>query len=97
MKKSPSITLTLMASMALVACGPGRRCVDPAGQTAPDNMCSGPHVLPGYHWIVLSSGARFVRSGTGVSSAPATGGVSRGGFGSTGGGHASGSGSGSGS
>jgi hypothetical protein len=96
-KKSSSVTLTIMASMALVACGPGRRCVDPAGQTAPDTMCQGPGVLPGYHWVVLSSGARFFRSGSGVSSAPSTGGVSRGGIGSTGAGHASGSSSGSGS
>jgi hypothetical protein len=92
-KKSASVTLTLMASMALVSCGPNRKCVDGAGQLAPDVMCTGPVIRPGYHWIVVSSRTVF-RSGTGVhSGASESGGVSRGGFGSTGSGHSSGSGS----
>ena len=98
MKKSTSVTVTLMASMALVACGPGRRCVDSAGQPAPDVMCEGPRMAPGYHWVVIPASRTFFRSGTGVHSiAPSSSGVSRGGFGSTGSGHSSGSSSGSGS
>jgi uncharacterized membrane protein YgcG len=92
-KKSTSVTVTLMASMALVACGPGRRCVDQAGQPAPDVMCEGPRVAPGYHWIVIPASRTLFRSGGVGSTAPSSSGVSRGGFGSTGGGHSSGSGS----
>jgi hypothetical protein len=97
-KKSTSVTVTLMASMALVACGPGRRCVDQAGQPAPDVMCEGPRVAPGYHWIVIPASRTLFRSGSSFgSSVPNSSGVSRGGFGSTGSGHSSGSSSGSGS
>ena len=90
MKKSSSVTLTLMASMALVACGPGRRCIDPAGQVAPDSFCTGPVVYPGYHWVYSGSRTTYIRS-TGVrSGSQPSSGVSRGGFGSTGAGHSSG-------
>ena len=93
MKKSRSITLTLMASMALVSCGRSRRCVDPAGQPAPDALCSGPVVRPGYHWVYISGGrSTFVHSTGGVrSGSSSSDGVSHGGFGSTGASHASGS------
>jgi len=83
-KKSASIHLTLMASMALVSCGQSRRCADPAGQIVPDAMCAGPAARAGYHWIYAgrSSGTR----GTAVHSgaAPSQGGVSRGGLGAHG-------------
>lgn len=85
-KKSASIHLTLMASMALVACGRSRRCADPAGQIVPDAMCAGPVVRPGYHWIVLSGARPATRFVPGVihgAPAPADG-VSRGGFGAHG-------------
>ena len=92
MKKSASITLTLMASMALVACGRSRRCVDAAGLTVSDTLCSGPAVQPGYHWLYVTGHSTVIRSGTGVHSGASTSdGVSRGGFGSTGASHASGS------
>jgi hypothetical protein len=93
MKKSRSITLTLMASMALVSCGRSRRCVDAAGQTASDALCTGPAVRPGYHWLYFSSGrSTFVHGSSGVrSGSSSSDGVSRGGFGSTGASHASGS------
>lgn len=90
MKKSSSITLTLMASMALVSCGQSRRCVNAAGQPAPDMMCTGPVVQPGYHWIILGSRSIFHSSPGTHSSSPSTGGVSRGGIGSTGSSHSSG-------
>ena len=97
-KKSAAVSLTLMASMALVACGPSRRCVDAAGNPAPDMMCQGAHVSPGYHWIVVTGGTRWYHSFTSShSSSPSSSGVSRGGFGSTGGSHASGGSSSSGS
>lgn len=88
MKKSASIRLTLVLSMAVVSCGQGRRCADPTGRIVPDAMCSGPAVLPGYHWI--SAGSSAVRgghttfSGRGGTSGT-SGGVSRGGFGAHGG------------
>jgi hypothetical protein len=92
-KKSTSVTLTLMASMSLVSCGPSRRCVDPAGLTAPDAMCTGPTVLPGYHWVIVSrSSSTVFHTGSGVHGGSSTAdGVSRGGIGSTGSAHASGS------
>ncbi|MEO8191109.1 MAG: hypothetical protein ABI682_12270 [Acidobacteriota bacterium] len=93
MKKSSSITLTLMASMALVSCGQSRRCVDPTGRPVPDSMCRGTAIIPGYHWIGGGIGSTS-RSSTGVHGGTSTsGGVSRGGFGAHGeassGGHAS--------
>jgi hypothetical protein len=91
-KKSVSIHLTLMASMALVSCGRSRRCVDPAGQVVPDAMCAGPVVRPGYHWLYVAgrSVTRFSTGSPHGASAPADG-VSRGGFGAHGEAHASGS------
>lgn len=88
-----------MASMALVACGPSRRCIDPAGQVAPDSFCAGPVIRPGYHWVYSGSRATTGIRSTGVrSGSQPSSGVSRGGFGSTGSGHSSGaSGHGSGS
>ncbi|MCA1582736.1 MAG: hypothetical protein LC796_15365 [Acidobacteria bacterium] len=102
MKKSSSITLTLMASMALVSCGQSRRCADPAGQIVPDSMCRGPAIIPGYHWIYGGRAGMTSRTGSGVrgGTSGSESGVSRGGFGAHGegssgahassGGHASG-------
>ncbi len=93
MKKSASITLTLMASMALVACGRSRRCVDAAGVTAPDTLCAGPTVQPGYHWMYVSNhSGMIIHSGPGIrGGSSSSDGVSRGGIGSTGASHSSGS------
>ena len=82
MKKSSAVTLTLMASMTLVSCR-SRRCIDPAGRTVADSFCSGPAVLPGYHWVYIGGGRTFIGTRSGSSSAPAEG-VSRGGFGAHG-------------
>ncbi|HXM78879.1 MAG TPA: hypothetical protein VOA00_06565 [Thermoanaerobaculia bacterium] len=88
MKKSASIRLTLVVSMTLVSCGQGRRCADPTGRIVPDSMCSGPAVLPGYHWVAAGrsavTGGR-IYSGRGTSGTSGTSsGVSRGGFGAHG-------------
>jgi hypothetical protein len=91
-KKSASIRLTLVVSMALVSCGQGRRCADPTGRIVPDAMCSGPTVLPGYHWVSAArSGVGVGRTFSGHPSSGTSGGVSRGGFGAHGsaGGHGS--------
>jgi len=88
-KRSPTVHLTLMATMALVACGGPRQCVDETGRVVPDSFCSTPPARGGYHWY--SGGSRtFVGTGrpASSSSAPSSHGVSRGGFGSTGGANA---------
>ncbi|MDQ2870604.1 MAG: hypothetical protein M3S32_07675 [Acidobacteriota bacterium] len=87
MKKTSSITLTLMASMAIVSCGQSRRCADPAGQTVPDSMCRGPVIIPGYHWIYggRSGITSRTRSGLHTGTSGSESGVSRGGFGAHGG------------
>ncbi|MEP6801513.1 MAG: hypothetical protein ABJC07_06225 [Acidobacteriota bacterium] len=91
MKKSSSITLTLMASMALVSCGQSRRCADPTGRVVPDSMCRGPVVIPGYHWIGGGRSGWSSRSSTGIhSGSSSSDGVSRGGFGAHGEGSSSG-------
>jgi hypothetical protein len=86
-KKSASIRLTLVVSMTLVSCGQGRRCADPTGRIVPDSMCSGPAVLPGYHWVSAGrsavTGGR-IYSGRGSSGTGTSSGVSRGGFGAHG-------------
>jgi hypothetical protein len=87
-KKSASIHLTLVVSMALVSCGQGRRCADPTGRIVPDAMCNGPAVLPGYHWVsagrsAVTGGRSYTGHGTSGTSGT-SGGVSRGGFGAHG-------------
>ncbi len=90
MKRSATVHLTLMATMALVACGgSSRQCVDENGRVVPDSFCSTPPARGGYHWY-YGGGRTFVGSGSrpASSSAPSSQGVSRGGFGSTGSAHA---------
>ena len=101
MKKSKTVRLTLMASMAVVACrkAPERQCVDWNDQTVPEALCNEADKSPtptaghaGYRWIYVGGvhgGSSGVRSGA-APSGEGSSGVSRGGFGESAGAHASG-------
>jgi len=87
MKRSATVQLTLVVSMALVGCrGANRNCVDANGRPVPDTFCSSPPVRGGYHWIYIGGGSGMSRGARSVGSSPSSSsqGVSRGGFGSTG-------------
>ena len=104
MKKSRTVRLTLMASMAVVACRrePERRCVDWNDQSVPETLCSEADKRPtptaghsGYRWIYIGgvhAGAAGVRSGAAPATDGAHPGVSRGGFGESAGAHSGASG-----
>jgi hypothetical protein len=92
MKRSATVQMTLVVSMALVGCGgSNRNCVDANGRPVPDTFCTSPPVRGGYHWFYMGTHGGVSSGARSVGSAPSSQGVSRGGFGSTGSGaHAGG-------
>ncbi|HEV8129870.1 MAG TPA: hypothetical protein VGQ81_01360 [Acidobacteriota bacterium] len=71
MKKSSTVTLGLLASMAFSACQshPTRRCVDRNNAVVDDTLCLNeektihpPGYIPYYHWYFPSSTGRLGRS-----------------------------------
>ena len=97
MRKSDHVPLTLLASLALISgCRNSyetRNCVDSQGRIVSDSSCqtTGSGGTAGYHYVYGGrSGGHVGDQVVGGRSTPAESGVSRGGFGHSGGGEGGG-------